>query len=140
MLAQAGPALCLTVKSVKEEQKLLIQRAADLEGRSMTDFVLHSAEAAAERYFGVGAAQLNVEQAARLAAMAPNPRFYERNQGAPGLAQLPASGIVVSEPDPVWIVQAVQLGRLASGGDESSTKPGRHGRGFPKAAGTLGEN
>ncbi len=32
-----------------EEQKLLIQRAADLEGRSMTDFVLHSAEIAAER-------------------------------------------------------------------------------------------
>ncbi len=31
------------------EQKLLIQRAADLEGRSMTDFVLHSAEIAAER-------------------------------------------------------------------------------------------
>jgi uncharacterized protein (DUF1778 family) len=29
------------------EQKLLIQRAADLEGRTMTDFVLHSAEAAA---------------------------------------------------------------------------------------------
>ena len=34
---------------VNEEQKLLIQRAADLEGRTMTDFVLHSAEAAAER-------------------------------------------------------------------------------------------
>lgn len=32
-----------------EEQKFLIQRAADLEGRTMTDFVLHSAEAAAER-------------------------------------------------------------------------------------------
>jgi uncharacterized protein (DUF1778 family) len=31
------------------EQKLLIQRAADLEGRTMTDFVLHSAEVAAER-------------------------------------------------------------------------------------------
>lgn len=31
------------------EQKLLIQRAADLEGRSMTDFVLHSAELAAQR-------------------------------------------------------------------------------------------
>lgn len=29
-------------------QKTLIQRAADLQGRSMTDFVLHSAEAAAE--------------------------------------------------------------------------------------------
>lgn len=32
-----------------EDQKTLIQRAADLEGRTMTDFVLHSAEAAAER-------------------------------------------------------------------------------------------
>ncbi len=43
------------------------------------------AEAAARRYFGVGAARLSAEQAARLAAMAPNPRFYERNPGAPGL-------------------------------------------------------
>lgn len=43
------------------------------------------AEAAARRYFGISAAQLSAEQAARLAAMAPNPRFYERNQGAPGL-------------------------------------------------------
>src|ERR1700694_4308548 len=34
---------------LNQDQKLLIQRAADLEGRSMTDFVLHSAEAAAER-------------------------------------------------------------------------------------------
>jgi uncharacterized protein (DUF1778 family) len=33
---------------LNEEQKLLIQRAADLEGRTMTDFVLHSARAAAE--------------------------------------------------------------------------------------------
>jgi monofunctional biosynthetic peptidoglycan transglycosylase len=45
------------------------------------------AEAAAHRYFGISAAHLNAEQAARLAAMAPNPRFYERNQGAPGLAR-----------------------------------------------------
>ncbi|MFO1395761.1 MAG: monofunctional biosynthetic peptidoglycan transglycosylase [Burkholderiales bacterium] len=43
------------------------------------------AEAAARRYFGTSAAGLSAEQAARLAAMAPNPRFYERNQGAPGL-------------------------------------------------------
>jgi monofunctional glycosyltransferase len=43
------------------------------------------AEAAAQRYFGVSAAQLTAEQAARLAAMAPNPRFYEHNQGARGL-------------------------------------------------------
>jgi uncharacterized protein (DUF1778 family) len=34
---------------LKEDQKRLIQRAVDLEGRSMTDFVLHSAEIAAER-------------------------------------------------------------------------------------------
>lgn len=31
-----------------EDQKTLIQRAADLEGRTMTDFVLHSAKIAAE--------------------------------------------------------------------------------------------
>ena len=34
---------------LNEGQKLLIQRAADLQGRTMTDFVLHSAETAAER-------------------------------------------------------------------------------------------
>ena len=34
---------------LNEEQKILIQRAAKLEGRTMTDFVLHSAERAAER-------------------------------------------------------------------------------------------
>jgi monofunctional biosynthetic peptidoglycan transglycosylase len=43
------------------------------------------AEAAARRYFGVSAAQLSPEQAARLAGMAPNPRFYETHLGAPGL-------------------------------------------------------
>ena len=43
------------------------------------------AEAASRQYFGESAAQLTGEQAARLAAMAPNPRFYERNQAAPGL-------------------------------------------------------
>jgi monofunctional biosynthetic peptidoglycan transglycosylase len=43
------------------------------------------AEAAAQRYFGVPASRLSAEQAARLAAMAPNPRFYEHNQAAPGL-------------------------------------------------------
>ena len=34
---------------LNHEQKVLIQKAADLEGRTMTDFVLHSAETAAER-------------------------------------------------------------------------------------------
>ena len=44
-------------------------------------------EAAAHRYFGVSCAQLSSEQAAKLAAMAPNPRFYERNPNARGLAR-----------------------------------------------------
>ena len=43
------------------------------------------AEEASRLYFGVSAAQISAEQAARLAAMAPNPRFYERNPAAPGL-------------------------------------------------------
>jgi monofunctional biosynthetic peptidoglycan transglycosylase len=43
------------------------------------------AEEASRLYFGATAAQLSAEQAARLAAMAPNPRFYQRNPGAPGL-------------------------------------------------------
>lgn len=34
---------------LNEEQKMLIQKAADLEGRSLTDFVLQSAQLAAER-------------------------------------------------------------------------------------------
>jgi monofunctional biosynthetic peptidoglycan transglycosylase len=44
-------------------------------------------EAAARRYFSESAAQLSNEQAARLAAMAPNPRHYEKNPGSRGLAQ-----------------------------------------------------
>ena len=51
------------------------------------------AEAAARHYFGVGAAQLTPEQAARLAGMVPNPRYYDRNRGAPGLAR--KTGIIL---------------------------------------------
>ena len=40
------------------------------------------AEAAERHYFGIAAAQLSREQAARLAAMLPNPRFYDRNRGS----------------------------------------------------------
>jgi monofunctional biosynthetic peptidoglycan transglycosylase len=45
------------------------------------------AEAAARHYFGISAAQLSPEQAAWLAGMVPNPRFYDRNRNAPGLAR-----------------------------------------------------
>ena len=44
------------------------------------------AEAAAQHYFKVSAAQLSAAQAARLAGMVPSPRFYDRNRSAPGLA------------------------------------------------------
>ncbi len=40
---------------------------------------IFGAEAAAQRYFGTGAASLSPEQAARLAVMLPAPRRYERN-------------------------------------------------------------
>jgi len=40
------------------------------------------AEAAARHYFGVDAAVLEPEQAARLAAMLPRPRYYDRNRGS----------------------------------------------------------
>ncbi|MEK7322445.1 MAG: monofunctional biosynthetic peptidoglycan transglycosylase [Pseudomonadota bacterium] len=38
------------------------------------------AEAAARHYFGVSAAALDPQQAARLAAMIPNPRYYDRRR------------------------------------------------------------
>jgi len=43
------------------------------------------AEAAARHYFGVRASQLTVEQAARLAAMVPNPRYYDHHREARGM-------------------------------------------------------
>jgi monofunctional biosynthetic peptidoglycan transglycosylase len=45
------------------------------------------AEAAARYYYGVSASALNREQAARLAAMLPRPKFYDRNRGSAFLAQ-----------------------------------------------------
>ena len=45
------------------------------------------AEAAARHYYNASAAQLGPEQAAKLAGMVPNPRFYDRNRNAPGLAR-----------------------------------------------------
>lgn len=45
------------------------------------------AEAAARYYYNIGAGQLGQEQSARLAAMVPSPRYYDRNRNAPGLAR-----------------------------------------------------
>ena len=43
------------------------------------------AEAAARHYYGVSAAALTPVQAARLAAIVPNPRFYDRRRTTPWL-------------------------------------------------------
>ncbi len=59
------------------------------------------AEAAAHHYYGVSAARLTAEQAAKLAAMVPRPRFYERNRDAPWL--LKKTAIIVSR------MQAVEV-------------------------------
>jgi monofunctional biosynthetic peptidoglycan transglycosylase len=44
------------------------------------------AEAAARHYYGVSAANLGPGQAAKLAAMLPRPRYYDRNRNTPYLA------------------------------------------------------
>ncbi|MBC7574642.1 MAG: monofunctional biosynthetic peptidoglycan transglycosylase [Herminiimonas sp.] len=44
------------------------------------------AEAASRHYFGVAAANLSASQAAKLAVMLPNPRFYDKNRGSNYLA------------------------------------------------------
>lgn len=46
---------------------------------------IYGAEAAARRYYGIPAARLKPSQAAHLAAMLPNPRYYERHRSARGL-------------------------------------------------------
>ena len=45
------------------------------------------AEAAARHYYGVSAAGLGQSQAARLAVMLPNPRFYDKNRGSSYLSR-----------------------------------------------------
>jgi len=46
---------------------------------------IFGAEAAARHYYQISASQLSAEQAARLAAMVPNPRYYDTHRDAKGL-------------------------------------------------------
>jgi monofunctional biosynthetic peptidoglycan transglycosylase len=48
---------------------------------------IFGAEAAAQHYYQTSASQLTPEQAAQMAAMVPNPRYYDRHRDAPGLAK-----------------------------------------------------
>jgi len=43
---------------------------------------VYGAEAASRHYYGISAANLSASQAARLAVMLPNPRFYDINRGS----------------------------------------------------------
>ncbi len=54
---------------------------------------IYGAEAAARHYYGVSAAQLSPEQAARLAVMLPRPRYFDRNRGSAYLAR--RSGVIL---------------------------------------------
>ena len=51
-------------------------------------------EAAARHYFGTSAAALTPEMAARLAAIVPNPRFYDRNRNTPWIVR--KTGIILA--------------------------------------------
>ena len=55
------------------------------------------AEAAARHYYQVGAGRLSKEQAASLAAMVPNPRYYDKHREARGL--LRKTGIILGRMD-----------------------------------------
>jgi len=48
---------------------------------------IFGAEAAARHYYGTSAAALGPEAAARMAAIVPNPRFYDRNRNTAWLAR-----------------------------------------------------
>jgi monofunctional biosynthetic peptidoglycan transglycosylase len=52
------------------------------------------AEAAARHYYRTGAANLSAEQAARLASMVPNPRYYDSHRNARGLER--KTGIILA--------------------------------------------
>jgi monofunctional biosynthetic peptidoglycan transglycosylase len=79
-----------------EEALITVMLEAILDKRRIFEIYLNviewgsgvfGSEAAARHYYGTSAAQLAAEPAARLAAMTPNPRRYERNPGSKVLAR-----------------------------------------------------
>jgi monofunctional glycosyltransferase len=79
-----------------EEALITVMLETALEKRRILELYLNliewgertfGAEAAARRHFGTAAAALDAGQAARLAAMVPNPRYYERRGTTPFLAR-----------------------------------------------------
>jgi len=62
---------------------------------------IFGAEAAAIHYYQISASQLSAEQAAKLAAMVPNPRYYDKNREAKGL--LRKTAIILNNMDKAYI-------------------------------------
>ncbi|MGB8518293.1 MAG: monofunctional biosynthetic peptidoglycan transglycosylase [Gallionella sp.] len=59
------------------------------------------AEAAAQHYYHIHASQLSAAQAAKLAAMVPNPRYYDMHREASGLQR--KTGIILNRMNDVYI-------------------------------------
>ena len=79
-----------------EEAAITVMLEAILDKRRIFELYLNviewgngvfGSEAAARHYFDIGASDLSAEQAARLAAMAPNPRHYDSTPNSKGLAR-----------------------------------------------------
>ena len=77
-----------------EETLITLMLEAILDKQRIFDLYLNTiewgngvfgAEAAARHYYDISAAQLTIEQSARLAAMVPNPRYYDSHPEAKGL-------------------------------------------------------
>lgn len=77
-----------------EEAGITLMLEASMDKRRIFEIYLNviewgngvfGAEAAARHYFRTSAANLTPAQAAKLAAMVPNPRYYDRNRNARGL-------------------------------------------------------
>lgn len=78
-----------------EEAIITLMLEAVLDKRRILELYLNVAEwgigvfgveTAARHYYGISAASLGPEQAARLAAMLPRPQYYDRNRGSDYLA------------------------------------------------------
>ncbi len=77
-----------------EETVITLMLEAMMEKQRIFDIYLNTiewgngifgAEAAARHYYQISASQLSAEQSAKLAAMVPNPRYYDNHRDATGL-------------------------------------------------------
>ena len=86
-----------------EEAAITVMMEAVMDKRRIFEIYLNviewgdgvfGAEAASRHYYHISASQLSAAQAAKLAAMVPNPRYYDKHQNARGLMK--KTGIILS--------------------------------------------